>query len=382
LKKENKMEFGVPKEVRTLQSEMRVGLTPAGVKSLVRDGHTVYVEKGAGMGSGFSDEVYRDHGANIVYSAAEVYGRSGSVIKVARPTQQEHKLFRSGQTIFSFLHLQVASRDLFDALQEKEITAVAMETILDKEGRAPVLVPMSEVAGRLAPIVAGQLLMRTNGGRGTLLSGIPGVPRGAVAILGAGVLGTHATQAFLGLGAQVIVLDSRIQRLEELDLLFGSRITTLLATVDNLERISNFVDVLVGAIHEPGRRADQVITRDMVRRMRPGSVILDFSINDGGCAETSRPTTLKDPVFVVDDVIHYCVPNLPAAVSRTTSYGLTNALLPYLRDLGKHGIVGLIKKDPGFAQGVHMYQGNLAHPGVAADLGRVVTAVVSSGDEQ
>ena len=333
------MEFGVPKEVRILQSEMRVGLTPAGVKDLVRLGHIVYVEKGAGKGSGFDDEVYRDHGAKIVYSAAEVYGRSDTVVKVARPVEQEHKFFRPGQTIFSFLHLQVASRDLFEALEEREITAVAMETILDKRGRAPVLVPMSEVAGRLAPIVAGQLLMRTNGGRGTLLGGIPGVPSGAVAIVGAGVLGTNATQAFLGLGAQVILLDNNIERLEELDLIFDSRITTLMATRHNLERISDFVDVLVGAIHEPGRRAEQFITRDMVRKMRPGSVILDFSINDGGCVETSRPTTLRDPVYVVDGVIHYCVPNLPAAVSRTTSYGLTNALLPYLKDLGanRHG---------------------------------------------
>lgn len=375
------MEFGVPKEVRTLQSELRVGLTPAGVKGLVRAGHTVYVEKGAGKGSGFDDEVYRDHGAKIVYSASELYGRSDTVVKVARPAEEEHQLFRSGQTIFSFLHLQVASKDLFEALEEKEITAVAMETIEGKGGRAPVLVPMSEVAGRLAPIIAGQLLMRTHGGRGTLLGGIPGVPRGAVAILGAGVLGTNATQAFLGLGAQVIVLDSNIERLEELDLIFDSRITTLLATVDNLERISNFVDVLVGAIHEPGRRADQVITRDMVRKMRPGSVILDFSINDGGCVETSRPTTLRDPVYVVDDVTHYCVPNLPAAVSRTTSYALTNALLPYLKDLGSYGMVGLINRDVGFAQGVHMYQGNLAHPGVAADLGREVTAVIANGEE-
>lgn len=374
------MEFGVPKEVRTLQSEMRVGLTPAGVKSLVRAGHTVYVEKGAGRDSGFDDEVYRSHGAQIVYSAAEVYGRSDTVVKVARPVELEHELFRPGQIVFSFLHLQVASRDLFEALEEKEITAVAMETIQGRGGRSPVLVPMSEVAGRLAPIVAGQLLMSTHGGRGTLLSGIPGVPRGAVAIVGAGVLGTNATQAFLGVGAQVIVLDNDIERLEELDRLFESRITTLLATRHNLERISNFVDVLVGAIHEPGRRAEQLFTRDMVRKMRPGSVILDFSINDGGCVETSRPTTLRDPVYIVDDVIHYCVPNLPAAVSRTTSYGLTNALLPYLKDLGQHGIIGLISKDPGFAQGVHMYQGNLAHPGVAADLGREITAVIPNGE--
>ncbi len=374
------MEFGIPREVRTLQSEMRVGLTPAGVKNLVSGDHTVYVEKGAGEGSGFGDEVYRGHGAQIVYSAAEVYGRSDTVVKVGRPMQQEYEFFRPGQTIFSFLHLQVASPDLFEALQEREITAVAMETIQGKGGCQPVLVPMSEVAGRLAPIVAGQLLMSTQGGRGTLLGGIPGVPRGTVAIVGAGVLGSNAIQSFLGLGSQVIVLDNDIERLGQVDQLFVSRITTLMATRHNFERICDFVDVLVGAIHEPGRRAEQLITRDMVRKMRPGSVILDFSINDGGCVETSRPTTLRDPIYVVDDVIHFCVPNLPAAVSRTTSYGLTNAVMPYLLDLGQYGIMGMIEKDPGFAQGVHMLQGNLAHRGVAADLGREVTASLQNGE--
>ena len=279
------------------------------------------------------------------------------------------------------MHLQVASQDLFEALEEREITAVAMETIESKGGRSPVLVPMSEVAGRLAPIVAGQLLMSTQGGRGTLLGGIPGVPRGTIAIVGAGVLGRNAAQAFLGLGSQVIILDNDIERLEQIDQLFESRITTLIATRHNLERICDFVDVLVGAIHEPGRKSERLISRDMVHRMRPGSVILDFSINDGGCVETSRPTTLRDPVYTVEDVIHFCVPNLPAAVSRTTSYGLTNALLPYLKELGEHGIVGLINKDPGFAQGVHMYQGNLAHPGVAADLGRELTAAIPNGAE-
>ena len=374
------MEFGIPKEVRTLQSELRVGLTPAGVKNLVSRGHTVYVEKSAGEGSGFGDEVYRAHGAQIVYSAAEVYGRSDTVVKVGRPMQQEYQFFRPGQTIFSFLHLQVASSDLFEALQEAEITAVAMETIQGKNGRQPVLVPMSEVAGRLAPIVAGQLLMSNQGGRGTLLGGIPGVPRGTVAIVGAGVLGSNAIHSFLGLGSQVIVLDNDIERLGQVDQLFTSRITTLMSTRHNFERICDFVDVLVGAIHEPGRRAEQLITRDMVRKMRPGSVILDFSINDGGCVETSRPTTLRDPVYIVDEVIHFCVPNLPAAVSRTTSYGLTNALMPYLLDLGRYGIMGMIERDPGFAQGVHMLQGNLAHPGVAADLDREVTASLSNGE--
>jgi alanine dehydrogenase len=201
-----------------------------------------------------------------------------------------------------------------------------------------------------------------------------------VAIVGAGVLGSNAIQSFLGLGSQVIVLDNDIERLGQVDQLFTSRITTLMSTRHNFERICDFVDVLVGAIHEPGRRAEQLITRDMVRKMRPGSVILDFSINDGGCVETSRPTTLRDPVYIVDEVIHFCVPNLPAAVSRTTSYGLTNALMPYLLDLGRYGIMGMIERDPGFAQGVHMLQGNLAHPGVAADLDREVTASLSNGE--
>jgi alanine dehydrogenase len=367
------MEFGIPKEVRTVQSEQRVGLTPAGVQGLVRQGHTVYVEKGAGLGAGFSDETYREYGAKIVYTAAEVFGRSDTVVKVARPMEQEHKLFRPGQTIFSFLHLQVASADLFDALKASEITAVANETIQGKNGRLPVLLPMSEIAGRLAPIVSGQLLMSTHGGRGTLLGGIPGVTRGAVAIIGAGVLGMNATRAFLGLGAQVIVLDKDLARLEQIDQLYDSRVTTLVATRHNLERTTAFADVVVGAIQEPGSRAEQIITREMVRKMRPGSVILDFSINDGGCAETSRPTTLTDPVFTVDDVIHFCVPNLPAAVSRTTSYGLTNALLPYLKELGRVGIVSMLDHDPGFAHGVQMYQGNLVHPEVASALGREVT---------
>ncbi|MFN2135370.1 MAG: alanine dehydrogenase [Candidatus Promineifilaceae bacterium] len=373
------MEFGVPKEVRALQSETRVGLTPAGVMGLVHAGHTVYVEKGAGVGAGFADELYRQYGAQVVYSAAEVYGRSDVVVKVSRPTADEHELFRAGQTIFSFLHLQVASSDLFEALCEREITAVAMETIEDERGWHPVLLPMSEVAGRLAPVVAGQLLMTTHGGRGTLLGGIPGVPRASVVIVGAGVLGANATRAFLGSGAEVIVADSDIERLEQIDKDFANRVTTLIATHHNLDRISRFADVLVGAIQDPGSRAEKIVSREMVKNMRSGSVILDFSINDGGCVETSHPTTLRDPVFVVDDVIHYCVPNLPAAVSRTTSYGLTNALLPYLKKLGQLGLEGILREDPGFAQGVHVYEGKLAHPEVAAALGREVTASIRQG---
>ncbi|MDX1415347.1 MAG: alanine dehydrogenase [Candidatus Promineifilaceae bacterium] len=371
------MEFGIPKEVRDFQSEARVGLTPGGVRSLVRAGHTVYVEKGAGDGAGFLEEEYRNNGANIVYSAAEVYGRSDIVVKVGRPMQQEHRLFRPGQTICSFLHLQSASSDLFEALVEREITAIAYEMIQNKEGAFPVLLPMSEIAGRIAPIIAGQFLMNIYGGRGTLLSGIPGVTRGSVAILGAGVLGSNATRAFLGIGAQVIVLDNNVRKLERIDEVHNGRITTMMATRTNLDRVTKFIDVFVGAIQQPGQRAEQLVSREMVRGMRPGSVIIDYSIDDGGCVETSRPTTLIDPVYVAEKVTHYCVPNTPAAVARTTSYGLTNAVLPYLKDIGKKGIIGMLEQEPGFANGINLYQGNLSHPHVASALDRELTAKIS-----
>ena len=364
------MEFGIPREVRDLES--RVGLTPAGVSSLVRRGHTVYVEKDAGVAAGFSDETYRHSGANVVYSAAEVYGRSDVVIKVTRPTSAEHALFRPGQTIIAFLHMAVASPDFLAALRQHEITAIAYEMIETPNGERPILVPMSEVAGRLAPVIAGRLLMTPGGGRGTLLSGIPGVPRGVVAIIGGGVLGTNAARAFLNMGAQVVVLDSEVQRLQHMDDMFNGRVTTMLSTNYNLKRVTEFADVIVGAVLTPGRRAPILITQEMVQRMRPGAVFLDFSIDQGGCSETSRPTTLRDQTYVVDDVIHFCVPNVTAAVARTTSYGLTNSILPYLFGLGEHGILGMLDQQPSLATGINLYQGKLAHRELAQALGREV----------
>jgi alanine dehydrogenase len=363
------MEFGLPKEVRDLES--RVGLTPAGVSSLVRRGHTVYVEKGAGVAAGFSDETYRHSGANVVYSAAEVYGRADTVVKVTRPTAAEHTLFRPGQTILGFLHMAVASPDFVEALREREITAIANEMIVEPNGERPILVPMSEVAGRLAPVVAGRLLM-TPGGRGTLLSGIPGVPRGVAAIVGGGVLGTNAARAFLNMGAQVVVLDSEVGRLQHMDEVFNGRVTTMLSSNYNLKRVTEFADVVVGAVLTPGRRAPVLITHDMIQRMRPGAVFLDFSIDQGGCSETSRPTTLRDQTYVVEDVIHYCVPNVTAAVARTTSYGLTNSLLPYLIGLGEHGIIGMLAQQPSLATGINVYQGKLVHRELAQALGREI----------
>ncbi len=364
------MEFGVPREVRDL--EMRVGLTPAGVLALTRAGHTVYVERNAGIGAGFSDEDYRRAGAQIVYSAAEAYGRANVVVKVTRPAAQEHPLFREGQTIFSFLHLSVASPDLLEALVEREITAIAYEMIQEEYGLRPVLLPMSEVAGRLTPIIAGQLLMNSGGGRGILLSGIPGVPPAAIVILGGGVLGSNAARAFIGLGAQVTVLDRNVKKLQHLDDIFGGRITTMLSNEYNLDRVVEFADVLVGCVLVPGRRAPILVSRDMVRRMRPGSVVIDFAIDQGGCVETSRPTTLRDQTFVEEGIIHHCVPNMTATVARTASYALTNAALPYLLAVGAYGLPDVFGHEPELRWGVNLYQGKLAHPDVAAALGREV----------
>lgn len=372
------MEFGVPKEVRDL--EMRVGLAPSGVLSLVKAGHTVYVESKAGLGAGFSDEVYREAGANVVYSASEVYGRSDVIAKLSRPTREEHRLFRPGQTIFSFLHLPVASPDLFEALVEREITAVAYEMIEEDGGESPVLVSAGQVAGRFAPTIAGQLLRSDRGatgqqqGLGILLSGIPGVPPAAVVILGGGTVGVNAAGAFMGLGAEVTVLDRDLSKLKTIDERFNGRVTTMFANKYNIQRAVRFADVLIGAILISGQRAPILVTREMVKSMRPGSVIMDFSIDEGGCVATSRPTTLRDPSYILEGVIHYCVPNMTSVVSRTASYAVTNAALPYLRAIGEYGVIGAIQREPALARGINLYQGNLVDPIVAAALGREMTA--------
>ncbi len=366
------IEYGVPREIRDL--EMRVGLTPAGVLALIQAGHNVYVEHDAGTNAGFTDEDYRTAGAHIVYSSAEVYGRSDVVAKVTRPTADEHRLFRPGQTIFAFLHLAVASLDLLEALEEREITAVSYDMIEDPDGTRPVLLPASEVAGRMAPLIAGQLLrtdyrLPARHGLGILLSGIPGVPAAVVVIVGAGTLGLNATRAFVGMGAEVTVLDENPRRLRAVVERYGGRVTTMFANKFNLRRASEFADVLVGAVAEPGKRAPTVVTRNMVRRMRPGAVIMDFAIDQGGCVETSRPTTLRDPAFVSDGIIHYCVPNVTAAYARTTSHAITNAALPYLLAVGEYGILGAMKQEAAFVHGINLYQGKLAHTGLAAAFG-------------
>ncbi len=361
------MNFGVPKEVRDLEN--RVGLTPAGVHALVQAGHTVYVQGGLGIGAGFTDENYRAVGGTVVYSAEEAYGRADVVAKVTRLTSGEHDLLRPGQTILSFTHLAVASRDLLDALRANEVTCIAYEMIQADNGTLPVLQASSEVAGRLAPIIAGELLSSTKGGRGILLSGVPGVPSAAIVILGAGILGMNAARSFMGLGAQVTVLDREPANLQRIDDQFGGRVTTLFATAYNIRRVVEFADVIVGAVHVPGQRAPVLITREMVKRMRPRSVIMDFSIDQGGCVETSRPTTHRDPTYVDEGVIHYCVPTILARVARTASHSMLNASLPYLHNIGLYGVDQAIQQDAGLARGVNVWHGKLVNSQIAQALG-------------
>lgn len=371
------MEFGVPAEVRDL--EKRVGLTPAGVLALTEAGNQVYIERNAGEGAGFTDENYEKAGARIVYSAEEAYRRADVVVKVTRPTGDEQKLFRGGQTIFSFLHLAVSSPDLLDTLQSKNITAVAYEMIQRVNGCLPVVYPMSQAAGRLAPIIAGQLLLNISGGRGTLLSGVPGVPAAAVVILGGGVLGFSAARSFLGMGAQVTVIDKDIQKLRIIDEYFHGNVNTMLSNQYNLVRAISFADVFVSAISSPGKRAPIIVTRDMVKKMRTGSVIIDFAIDSGGCFETSRPTTIRDQTYIEEGIIHFCVPNITSTIARTASYALTNAALPYLKTISSEGIVGALNNHPALVRGTVLYQGELASQSVATALGREVSISLPEG---
>lgn len=351
------MDFGIPKEIR--ESEQRVGLTPAGVHALAEAGHRVYIERGAGAAAGFSDDEYRAVRAEIVYSAEEVYGRARVIAKVTRLTEKEYPHLRAHQVLLSFLHLAVASRDLAQALHEHQMTAIAYELIRADDGTLPVLAPTSQVAGRLAPIIAGQFLESAHGGRGILLSGIAGVPPAAVVIIGAGVVGRNAARAFLGLGAQVMLIDNQHAKLEQLDQQFDGRATTLLATPYNLGRALRFADVVVGAVLVPGQRSPILVTRQMLKTMRPRAVFIDFSIDQGGCAETSRPTTLRNPTFVEENVTHYCVPNVPALVARTASHALTNAALPYLLELGERGVEGALENDPALRRGLQALNGKM-----------------------
>jgi alanine dehydrogenase len=358
------MNFGIPKERRDM--EMRVGLTPYGVGLLTRAGHVCYVERGAGEKAGFSNYDYERAGGRIVHSSEEAYRRSDVLLKAVRPTQEELDWLSEGQVLCGFLHLAAARKRTLDILIEREITAIAYETIQEDDGQLPVLKTMSEVAGRMAPGLAATYLQGDHGGRGVLLSGVPGIPAARVAVLGAGVLGVNAVRAFLGLGATLYVLDRDIERLRYVEDHFPGSITTMVAYDFNIARVLRFVEVLVCAVLVPGARAPVLVTREMVRAMKPGAVIMDFSIDQGGCVETSRPTTLRDPTYIEEGVVHYCVPNAPGALPRTSTHAFNNAAWPYIRHIAETGLDQAIEDLPALARGVATRNGEIVNETLAA----------------
>jgi alanine dehydrogenase len=354
------MDIGIPRERR--ESEYRVGLTPIGVQLLTAEGHTCYVERGAGLGAGFSDRDYELAGGKIVYSTQEAYGRADLVLKLARPTAEEVDWLREGQAVMGFLHLAAARRSRVEDLLQKRITAIGYEMIQLDDGSLPVLMPMSQAAGRMTVQVAASLLQNDRGGKGILLSGVPGVPPAEVVIIGAGVLGSYAARAFLGIGASVYVLDHDLLRLQKIEAELHGHLVTMVSHEFNLRKVVKFADVLLGAILVPGARTPIVITRDMVRSMKPRSVIMDLSIDQGGCVETSRPTTHRTPTFVDENVIHYCVPNMTSVTARTATHAFNNAAWPYIQAIARKGLAAALADDPALMRGVNTRDGQLVNP--------------------
>ncbi len=360
------MLVGVPKEIKT--HEYRVGLVPSSVRELVHHGHRVLVETGAGVGIGCDDEAYRAAGAEIAASAEEVFARAEMIVKVKEPQPVEWRRLRPGQVLFTYLHL-AADKALTEGLMGTGCVAIAYETVTDRRGRLPLLAPMSEVAGRMSIQVGAHHLEKMQGGAGILLGGVPGVHAAKVVVLGGGVAGTNAIRMAMGLEAQVYVIDRSLERLYELDLQFGPMLNTEFSTVDAIERHVTTADLVIGAVLIPGSAAPKLVTREMIRAMRRGSVFVDIAIDQGGCAETSRPTTHADPVYVEEGVIHYCVTNMPGAVPRTSTFALNNATLPFVLALADKGWKRACQDDPHLARGLNVVHGALVYEAIARDLG-------------
>lgn len=363
------MNIGVPRERRV--DEHRVGLTPAVIELLAATGHTCYVENDAGIGAGFSDVDYERAGARIVYSAQEAFGRADLVVKVSRPTEEEVELIHDGSIIMGFLHLAVARRERIEMLLQKQVTAIACETIQNDDGSLPVQTPLSKAAGLMVPQLAGVLMQNNHGGKGILLGGVAGVPPAEVVIIGAGTFGTSAAHALLGTGASVYVLDQELSRLQYLDekCRMGGRLVTMVSHKSNIAKVIKFADVVVGAVLVPGARAPIVISREMVRTMKPRSVILDISIDQGGCVETSRPTAHHNPTFIEEGVIHYCVPNMTSVVARTATHALNNAAWPFIREIATSGLAAALEKMSALKRGVATHKGHVTNPTLASGLG-------------
>jgi alanine dehydrogenase len=351
------MNIGIPKERRPF--EFRVGLSPAGVEMLTQNGHTVYIEHEAGLGAGFSDAEYEKVGARLVYSGEEAYGRADLLLKVARPLKEELDWIRPESIIAGLLHLASAQQDKIDVLIEKKVTSIAYEQIRAEDGSLPVLQPFSQIGGAMTAQIAARLLQNNEGGKGILMGGMPGVPPAEIVIIGAGVVGTSATQMFLGMGAHVTIIDQKFSALQKIWDRFPN-IVTMLSTKRNIERAVAYADVVVGAILTSGQRAPVLVTRDMVRSMKPRSVIMDISIDEGGCVETSRPTSHERPVYTEEGVLHYCVPNIPGAVARTATHAFVNCAMPYIMEIADGGMDGVLN-NPFIEPAVNTHDGKYLH---------------------
>ncbi len=355
------MIIGVPKEIKN--HEYRVGLTPSGVRELVSAGHEVLIENNAGLAIGLDNEQYIQAGASIEQSAQDVFAKAKMIIKVKEPQAQECKMLRKGQLLFTYLHL-AADKPQTDLLLESGVTSIAYETVTDDHGTLPLLAPMSEVAGRLAPQEGASCLKKAEGGSGVLMGGVPGVAPAHVTVIGGGVVGLNAARIALGMGANVTILDRSLSRLKEIDDLFGDKLNTLFSTEETLREQLKVADMIIGAVLIPGAAAPKLITRDMLKLIKPGSVLVDVAIDQGGCFETSKATTHQDPTYVVDGVIHYCVANMPGAVARTSTYALTNATLPYALQLANQGVQAL-KANGHLLAGLNTHEGKLTCQAVA-----------------
>ncbi len=360
------MRIAVPAEIKN--NEYRVAITPAGVHDLVANGHEVLIETGAGLGSSISDADYIQQGARIVPDAATAWGEADLLLKVKEPIESEYAYFREGMLLFTYLHL-AAEKDLTQALLSKKVTGIAYETVQLPSRALPLLAPMSEVAGRLAPIVGANAMMRPYGGPGLLVPGVPGTDPANIVVLGGGVAGTNAVAMAVGLGAEVTVLDTNIQRLRELDALYSGRIRTIASNGFEIEKAAVQADMLIGSVLIPGAKAPKLVSNDLVSRMKPGSVLVDIAVDQGGCFADSRPTTHTDPTFRVHESIFYCVANMPGAVPTTSTYALTNATMPYVRALANQGWKTALRADASLALGLNTHDGRVTNAAVGAAHG-------------
>jgi alanine dehydrogenase len=361
------MIVGVPKEVK--DHEARVGLLPSGAKALTEAGHKVLTQTGAGLGSSLTDEEYRQAGAQIVPSAADIWSKSDLVVKVKEPQLSEYGYLRPGLVLFTYLHLAPLP-ELTDKLLESKVNGVAYETIRESDGSLPLLTPMSEVAGRLATQIGAQYLEAPNGGRGIMLGGVPGVAPANVVIIGGGIVGHQSAKIAVGMGAHVTIIDRNLNRLRELDDIYASQIVTLASNEYTIRESLRLADLVVGAVLIPGASAPKLVRRNMLSGMKKGAVMVDVAIDQGGCFETSHATTHTDPVYFVDGVLHYCVSNMPAAVPHTSTFALNNATFPYLMELANRGLEAACEKNPALREGVNTYKGQVVYPAVAESQGK------------